>query len=326
VKRSPPPPSPRREARFKDEIAALRAWYFDAPASMWIRSSMGRMLDRAEIATRPKGSSRSTLCYCGRTRSEHTREAEFDGQCTTFRPMTMHVASTAAPTGAKPREPDVDVTLNAVGRALARITETVAFQREEIVDDERFGRVRTGKLSEVIVPAGVLLVEAYISLGAKIDRSASEIAHAVRVAGDKVPTWIRCLRRGARFRWPAILADVHGSAMPEDDAQRVESAVRRARRALRKDLSAVELDSGARYLIAPMTTEELRDEAWRDTPAAERVTVVCCRGARVVDGILQPCETFESRGPADAHPSAAWRRCESCGRPQDSTARKAKVS
>lgn len=291
----------------------MRAWCFDAPSSMWLRSSMGRILDRAEMAKNVRGAGKTTLCFCGRTRSEHTRDPEFEGQCTTFRRMTMHVSSTAAPTGAKPREPDVDVTLNAIGRALKLVTEKISFEREVVLERD----VRTGKTKTASLEARRLLVDAYVTLatdGFHEKRSAAALASDVRVGGESIPSWCR-VRRGPGFRWPAVLAARHGSADPEGDAPRFESVVHRARRLLRRELMKVELDTGAKYLIAPMTSDELADEAWRETPTGERVTIECCRGARVVDGVLQACEAFNVTGPTDAHPSDAWPTCDACGRP-----------
>lgn len=97
----------------------------------------------------------------------------------------------------------------------------------------------------------------------------------------------------------------------EASAREVRARYQAARRRFREALLAVELDTRPKFLIPAPTTRELDADARGDA----HVTVVCCGGIRVVDGLRLPCESVDVEGPSRRHPSSAWVRCSVCGAP-----------
>lgn len=97
----------------------------------------------------------------------------------------------------------------------------------------------------------------------------------------------------------------------EQSAREVRVRHQVVRRKLLELLRAVEIDVRPKFLVPAPTMREMD----RDAAGDETVTVECCAGPHVVEGLRLPCEHVLVEGPARRHPSRSWPRCGVCGCP-----------
>jgi hypothetical protein len=110
------------------------------------------------------------------------------------------------------------------------------------------------------------------------------------------------------YGWALLVAQRAGMRLDAPVLRRwnlrlVERRVKRARKALRFALCRVRLEDGR--TLVPVDA--------RDLP---RVTLPCCPGVRIANGVRLPCRApVLVEGPEGAHPADAWPRCDVCRLP-----------
>ena len=184
----------------------------------------------------------------------------------------------------RPAEPRMDDGVIHVARALAKVSAEALAWTVSACLELRPPRART--------EGGELRNSRGNGFGGESVGSAQAIAATARETGDNTETWQR------------LVAEAHGIEQDEATLERIDAAVKGAKRALRAALRAVELDTRPRWLIPPATRREIERDA-----APEVVTT--CLGAPVVDGLRGEC----GEGEALAADVAASPRCERCGNP-----------
>lgn len=163
--------------------------------------------------------------------------------------------------------------------------------------------------------------------GGQIAMTAQQFAASLRT-GNKVecawlfsdPGRMRMVSIGgtkadySNVRAATLIAEYLGMPVATDEDREhstkiVEGRVKRARKALREALQAIHLDTGPSSIIPARSMNERSDDA------SDALTVACCAGVAVSNGVRLPCRDVEVTGPAERHPSTAWPDCDACGRP-----------
>lgn len=266
------------DARFADELEALRAWC-EAPYQNRPGDS-GRTYERGKLGSTIQSSSRP-------------REPAIDEYLEAVRralgtidPQHVDMLVAAYVELAPPR-----VRTNKEGKLRDPNGETVFVDGRDPRAEP--GETDGGHGDRIGVPAKG------IGLGFGGEASASAISIARSTADQP----------GAQT-WPEIVAERFGM-LGENAAADVAKIVRTAKRTLRDELRQVELDGRPRFVIPPLSRREIDRERAREAP---RAMVACCFGAPVINGVRLDCEHGE-RPEAD---TLAWPRCETCGKPRAS--------
>jgi len=163
--------------------------------------------------------------------------------------------------------------------------------------------------------------------------SAMSLAVAVRQEGARLPRgsqltasddlrWFHLVAERLEMNVSCALGPIDPKKDPAADAdcrmtwleassREVRARYKAARKKLRDALWRVHLDVKPAWLIPAPTTRELDVEE----DDGSRLSVECCVGFSVFDGVRQPCKSEEVDGPAHRHQSHAWPRCDVCRKP-----------